>query len=95
MCFPSDCFGQHCREGAFDVRDSAEYDSRERTCAELAAGWKQLKCEWPNDNKFSVARWVPGCVVRVAIGGVGGRRILCMAPGPALRSAWADMVCDH
>ena len=93
--FPSKFFGRPFREGAFDAPGPEHCDDRERTCAELAAEWRQLKREWPNGNKSRVACWAPGCVVRMAIGGVGGRRILGMAPAPVLWSVWADMTCDH
>ena len=92
---PSDCFGRPCRAGASDVHDPAEYEDRERTCAEMVAEWKRLGPEWPNGNKSGVARWVLGCVMRMATGGVGGRRILGATPEQALRPAWANVVWDH
>lgn len=95
VAFPSDCFGWSCREGAFDARDPAYCDDLERTCTELVAEWKQLKCEWSTGNKSRAAPGVPGCVVRVAIGGARGHRFLGVAPEPAPWPARADMVCDH
>ena len=42
-----------------------------------------------------MARWASGCVVDIAFGGVGGRRILSITPEPAQWSAFSDMVRDH
>ena len=93
--FGSDCFEGFCREGLSDVHGPVACGCRERTCAESVTEWEQLKCDWPNGDKSRVARRVPGCVVRVAIGGVGGRRILGMPPKPAQQTARSDMVPDH
>ena len=93
--FLSDYFDWYRREGTSDVHEPAERGGRESPCAQLVTEWRQLKCDWSNGYKSRVARQVPGCVARMAVGGVGGRRIFGMAPDPAPWSARADVACDR
>ena len=81
--------------GVFDVPEPAVCGGRERECAELVSGWEHVKCGWFAGDMSRVVRWAPGCVVRVAIGGVGGRHGLGPTPEPALWFARSDVVCDH
>ena len=76
-----------------------EQGDPERVCGELVAEWAQLEHGWSVEGeKDRAARWAPGCVVRVAIGGVrgvGGRRFLGMTPAPVRWSALTDKVPDR
>ena len=66
-----------------------------RVFAKLITEWEQLKRGWPNGGTSRVARWVPGCVVRMSISGVGGRRSLGITPETAQWCAWSGMVRDR
>ena len=66
-----------------------------RVYAGSASDWEQLKCDWSIGDKDFVERWSPSCVVRVAVGGVGGCRILGLTAEPVQWPAWSDMVRDR
>ena len=92
---PSDCFEWSRRDSAFDVRDEVNEAEREEACAEPVSGRMRLGAEWAAGDESNVARWAPGCPVRMSIGGVGGGRILGLTPEPAQWSIWEVMVDGH
>ena len=88
FAFPSDCPAWSCRDGTFDVRDKVCDAEREEACAQLFAGWGRLEARWVAGDKSHVARWVPGCPIRMFLGGVGGGRRLGVSPEAVLRPTW-------
>ena len=84
-----------CRHGVFDAHEPVAFGGREGVCAESVPEWGKLRCDWFAGDTSRVARRAPCCVVRVAVGGVAGRRILGLTPEPARWSAWSDWARDY
>ena len=93
--FASDCFGWAFRDGTFDVHEPVACGDRERVCGGLVTEREQLKYDWFNGEKSRAARWVFRLVVRIGIGGAGGRPFLGITPEPPRWSTWAEMVGDR
>ena len=80
------------RGNAFDVRYGVSDGEREGICDQLVAEWRRLEAEWVAGDMSGSARWVPGCPVRLSIGGVGGGSMLCLTPEPVLWPPWLGVV---
>ena len=80
--FPSDCLPWSTSQGNFVINAEVSYEDRAATCERLVTEWKCLGQEAARGDRSGRARWVPGCPVRVARGGVGGNRLLLLTPGP-------------
>ena len=81
--FPSDCFPWSSTDGMFVMDDEVSDAGREAVCSTLASDWRNLESAYARGESAGCARWVPGCPVRVPLGGVGGNRLLVLTPEQA------------
>ena len=80
----SDCSPWISVDGSFIAHGKVADEGREEACQLLMDEWRELEASYTRGAKSGVARWVPGCPVRVSIGGVGGHRMLVLTPEPVL-----------
>ena len=95
FAFPPYCSAWSRRDNVFDVRDEVSEGDREEVRAQLVAEWKRPEAERAADGTSNVAQWVSGCPARISAGGVGGGRMLGMAPEPVLWPTWQPAVGNH
>ena len=53
--------------------------------------WKGLARASEDGGRTGRARWVSGCPVRAACGGVGGNRSLLLVPEPITSELWSEV----
>ena len=82
-------------DGPFFAQDEVGDESREEARQLLVDEWQELVAPYARGVKSGVARWVAGRPVRVPIGGVAGRRMLVLTPGPVLRKTWRSVMGGH
>ena len=86
--FPSDCLPWSTCNGFFVIGAAVSPGSLVETCETLVKGRKGSGRAYAHGVRGGHARWVPGCPVRVSGGGVGGYRLLLLAPGPVSWNLW-------
>ena len=77
------------------MRNEVSDAEREEVRAQLGAEWTRLEAGWNEGDKSSVAPWVPGFPARMPLSGLGGGRLLVLAPEPVLWPTWQIVVDNH
>ena len=95
FAFPSDWLPWPTRQGFFVIDKELLPESRVATRTELVSEWKSLGQAYARGVRTGHARCGPGCPVRLSCGGVGGKCMLMLTPGPASRELWLAVTAGH
>ena len=77
------------------VADEVSETDREALRSPPVREWKNCESASMRGEPSGYARWIPGCPIRVSLGGVGGNRLLVLTPEPASRELWAGVTSHH
>ena len=91
FAFPPDCLPRSTRSGFFVIGASVSPNSIVESCETLVTDSKRLGRAYAPSVRGGHARMFPGCPVRVSCSGVGGNRLLLLAPEPVSRDLWFEV----